>query len=339
MGPNNLPNLKQQRLGSYSPLPAPKRPCFSQPSPFGPCDGLLAGSLNPHAQSFAPRITRVAPLAPFGPNSHGIPQLLALDPTAQSFAPRITHVAPLASFGPNSHGIPRLLSAKACPLAAVGPVLGDHSAKVFASPSTTPSALVQDLPTLRSALLAQPPPLSVKACPQVAAGPILVAHPTKVFASPSTTPWFEQDCPTLRSSVLAQPPLWLVKACPQAAAGPVLVAHPTKVFASSPATSPKLEQDHPTLRSSALAQPPATSNYQVTLDILGKLAIAAALKLESGLSFAEVCIRHRGPLCLPSTPILSHNAGPLLSALRNDGAVANLSTRPWSTAQLNEAAE
>jgi hypothetical protein len=117
------------------------------------------------------------------------------------------------------------------------------------------------------------------------------------------------------------------------------VARPTKVFASSPATSPTLEQDHPTLQSSALAQPPATSNYQVTLDILSKLAIAAALHLESGLSFAEVCIRHRGPSCLPSTPILSHNAGPLLSALRNDGAVANLSTRPWSTAQLDEAAK
>jgi hypothetical protein len=238
---------------------------------------------------------------------------LALDPTAQSFAPQITCVVPLASFGPNSHGIPHPLSAKACPLASVGPVLVACPTKVFASPSATPSALVQDLPTLKSALLAQPPPMSVKACPQVAAGPVLVARPTKVFASSSATPWFEQDRPTLRSSALAQPPLWLVKACPQAAAGPVLVACPTKVFASSPATSPTLEQDHPNLQPLALAQPPATSNYQVTLDILGKLAIAAALQLESGLSFAEVCIRHQGPLCLPSIPILSHNAGPLLS--------------------------
>jgi hypothetical protein len=132
MGPNNLPYVKQQHLGSYSPLPAPKRPRFTQPSPFVPCDCLLAGSLNPYAQSFASRIT---------------------------------HVGPLASFGPNSHGILHHLVAKACPLAAVGPVLGAHSAKVYTSPSATPSTLVQDLPTLRLALLAQPPPLSVKACP------------------------------------------------------------------------------------------------------------------------------------------------------------------------------
>jgi hypothetical protein len=79
------------------------------------------------------------------------------------------------------------------------------------------------------------------------------------------------------------------------------------------------------------------NGYRLRLDRLGKLATSAAALLDEGLSFYDLCVRHRGPTCLSDPTNLPHHASVILQRLRRTGAPALQSTRPWTLDQLDAA--
>ena len=81
----------------------------------------------------------------------------------------------------------------------------------------------------------------------------------------------------------------------------------------------------------------SANNYNIQLDSLGKSACAAAALLSSGLSFFDVCQRHRGLSCLADTSQLPHPAASLLARLRRSGAPVLLAQDPWTLLQLDQA--
>jgi hypothetical protein len=78
--------------------------------------------------------------------------------------------------------------------------------------------------------------------------------------------------------------------------------------------------------------------YQLRSDNLGKSALLSASLLSSGLSFEDLCNRHRGPSCLSDPTLLPHASVPILSSLRSTGAPANQTTPTWALDQLDVAA-
>jgi hypothetical protein len=89
----------------------------------------------------------------------------------------------------------------------------------------------------------------------------------------------------------------------------------------------------------AFASLPASGPYRLRPDNLGKSALSSALLLDSGVSFEDLCVRHRGDSCLANTTLLPHSAAPILAALRSTGAPANLSSDQWTEAQRDAAAQ
>jgi hypothetical protein len=79
--------------------------------------------------------------------------------------------------------------------------------------------------------------------------------------------------------------------------------------------------------------------YRLRPDNLGKSALSLALLLDSGLSFEDLCVRHRGKSCIADPTLLPHPAAPILASLRSTGAPANLSSTQWTEAQRDAAAQ
>ena len=77
------------------------------------------------------------------------------------------------------------------------------------------------------------------------------------------------------------------------------------------------------------------NSYNIQLDSLGKSACAAAALLSSGLSFFDLCQRHRGFSCLADTSQLPHPAAGLLARLRRSGAPVLLAQDPWTLLKLD----
>ena len=91
-------------------------------------------------------------------------------------------------------------------------------------------------------------------------------------------------------------------------------------------------------------EPPARSGstlppipFSFHSDRLGTLAASATRLLQSGLSFPELCSRHRGPSSLVDPCSLPHPAAPLLSHLRTHGASLGNQVNKWSPDQRDAA--
>jgi hypothetical protein len=79
----------------------------------------------------------------------------------------------------------------------------------------------------------------------------------------------------------------------------------------------------------ASASLPASGPYRLRPDNLSKSALSSALLLDSGVSFKDLCIRHRGDSCLANTTLLPHSAAPILAALhRTSGPKPNATQQP-----------
>jgi hypothetical protein len=159
------------------------------------------------------------------------------------------------------------------------------------------------------------------------------------FSYPPTAPAAKRQCtPFCSPSTMAQ------RTFPDP-------AQPTSVSSASIGSCPVVDpprpcvpatpfnSNRPNLVSSVPAVPlPPASNYRLLSDTLGKLAMASAEMLDSGMSFSTLCIRHRGPSCLADPSSIPHRAAPLLTALWHHGATAAQGTANWPLAKLDDAA-
>jgi hypothetical protein len=154
----------------------------------------------------------------------------------------------------------------------------------------------------------------------------------------------------LASTVSGRPPLVVVQrpvaaTSPLAPAAQALAAHvrsnPAAATALRALPSPVVANSP--LASTATGRPPLVDvaspagPYRLRPDNLGKSALSSALLLESGMSFEDLCARHRGGSCLAEPTLLPHSAAPILSTLRSTGAPANLSSAQWTEAQRDAA--
>jgi hypothetical protein len=232
--------------------------------------------------------------------------------------------------------IPMFVASRDDPPAAEPKSLAVQSPAAVPLPTTDPSRLVAEPKSLAilSPVAATRPlavttrvavPSPVDATSTLAAiAPGVLAVPSPVDAT-STLAAIAHGVLAVQSPVVATRPL--------AAAAPV---PPTAKAMLSPAPAPiaaTLEQA-PAI---ALASLSVAGSYRLRPDNLGKSALSLALLLESGMSFEELCVHHRGASCLADPKLLPHTAAPILSTLRSTGAPAHLSSAQWTEGQRDAA--
>jgi hypothetical protein len=145
-----------------------------------------------------------------------------------------------------------------------------------------------------------------------------------------------------QSTVAAPAQSAKAKSSPCPAKGPVAAPAQVAAAVQSPmlAKGPLAATAQRAVVASVLASAalPVAGPYLLRPGNLGKSALSSAVLLDSGLSFQELCVRHRGSSCLANASLLPHPAAPILSSLRSTGAPANLSSAQWTEVERDAAA-